>query len=69
MELDIRKRVEEQEITEIRWCDGKGDHGTINMMDDGSCIIESETGGAAAVAFEEVDDLIAALQKYKELYS
>lgn len=69
MELDIRNRDKSEKVARIRWADGVENHGTIRLMDHDSCLIEDTDGDDIYVAINEIDNLIAALQKYKELYS
>lgn len=67
MEIDIRKAKEDEEITIIRYGDGDK---ILSEMDDTSCILSGEIGEVDYIEIEmkDIDNLILALKKYKELY-
>ena len=65
MEIDIRNHTNE-EVTEIRF--GSGCYDMITLVRPGGSVLIAQ-GDSGEVMIEDIDNLILALQKAKELWS
>lgn len=64
MEIDIRKEKDDEKVDIIRWAD----KGIIRNMDNESCAIFDFNADYIDISIQDIDNLILALKKYKELY-
>ena len=70
MEIDIRVKIKDEKISGIRFADNEGDNGSVVQLEGNFLyIIDKDGDNCDGVHIDNIDNLILALKKVKELIS